>query len=75
MPFIANPLQLAVREITETHRLLEHLITSSESFDYPKAKVALKQLRVKVRELHRLQEQLNDRPKETNICRVNFRAG
>lgn len=53
-----DPLSLALREITETRRLLEGLITSSESFDYPKAKVALRELNQKVRELRKLEARL-----------------
>jgi hypothetical protein len=53
-----DPLSLALHEITETKRLLETLITSSESFDYPKAKVTLKHLERKMRDLGRLQHQL-----------------
>ncbi|MCI0352867.1 MAG: hypothetical protein L0Z53_25885 [Acidobacteriales bacterium] len=51
-----DPLSLALHEITETKRLLETLITSSESFDYPKAKVTLKHLERKVRELGKLRK-------------------
>jgi hypothetical protein len=53
-----DPLSLALREITETRRLLETLITSSETFDYPKAKVALRELDRKVRELANLEGRL-----------------
>jgi hypothetical protein len=55
-----DPLSIALRELTDCKRLLETLITSSESFDYPQAKVALKQLDKKVRELARLQRQCQD---------------
>ena len=67
-----DPLDLALQHVSETKHLLDTLLTSSEQFDYPKAKIALKQLRVKVRELHRLQAQMNERPTEPNICRVDF---
>ncbi|HMJ64076.1 MAG TPA: hypothetical protein VK615_01905 [Candidatus Binatia bacterium] len=53
-----DPLSLALQEITETRRLLETLITSSESFDYPKAKMALEQLTRKVRDLRKREAQL-----------------
>jgi len=52
-----DPLSVALREVTDCKRLLETLITSSETFDYPKAKVALKQINRKVRELGKLQTQ------------------
>jgi hypothetical protein len=44
-----DPLAVALQQITETRRLLETLITSSETFDYPKAKIALRGLTRKVR--------------------------
>lgn len=53
-----DPLAIALREITETRRLLETLITSSESFDYPKAKLVLAELNRKVRELAKLEAKL-----------------
>ena len=53
-----DPLSIALREVTDCKRLLETLITSSESFDYPQAKVALKQLNKKLRELGKLQTAL-----------------
>jgi hypothetical protein len=53
-----DPLSIALQEITEARRLLETLITSSESFDYPKAKVTLQQLTRKVRELRKHEAQL-----------------
>jgi hypothetical protein len=52
-----DPLSVALREVTECKRLLETLLTSSETFDYPKAKVALKQINRKMRELAKLQKQ------------------
>jgi hypothetical protein len=53
-----DPLSIALQEITETRRLLETLITSSESFDYPKAKVTLQQLTRKVRDLRKREAEL-----------------
>ena len=53
-----DPLALALREISETRRLLEALITSSESFDYPKARVALRELNRKVRDLAKIEGRL-----------------
>jgi hypothetical protein len=60
-----DPLSVALREVTECKRLLETLITSSETFDYPKAKVALKQINRKVRELGKLQTQWQERLKQS----------
>jgi len=53
-----DPLSIALQEITETRRLLETLIISSESFDYPKAKVTLQQLTRKVRDLRKREAEL-----------------
>ena len=52
-----DPLSIALHEITHTKQLLELLINSSESFDYPQAKLALKELNRKVRQLGKLQHQ------------------
>ena len=60
-----DPLSVALREVTDCKRLLETLITSSETFDYPKAKVALKQINRKVRELGKLQTQWQERLKRS----------
>ena len=51
-------LALALREITETKNLVESLLVSSESFDYARAKLVLKSLNQKVRDLARLQARL-----------------
>ena len=50
-----DPIAMALREVTEAKNLLEALITSSESFDYLQAKVVLKKLNRKIRELGRFQ--------------------
>ena len=60
-----DPLSVALREVTECKRLLETLITSSETFDYPKAKVALKQINRKARELGKLQTQWQEQLKRS----------
>ena len=60
-----DPLSVALREVTECKRLLETLITSSETFDYPGAKVALKQINRKVRELGKLQTQWQEEVKRS----------
>jgi hypothetical protein len=53
-----NPVDVALQHVSETKHLLDTLITSSESFDYPKAKLALKALQKKSRELARVQAEL-----------------
>jgi hypothetical protein len=69
-----DPLSLALREITETRRLLETLITSSEGFDYPKAKVALQELNRKVRDLAKLEGRLGAqlKPSDPKIHVLDF---
>jgi hypothetical protein len=54
-----DPLEVALREVTDTKRLLDALITSSESFDYLRAKATLEELRLKVRVLSRVQAELS----------------
>jgi hypothetical protein len=46
-----HSLDIALREICETKQLLESLLISSETFNYPKAKLALKALQKKSKEL------------------------
>lgn len=60
-----DPLSVALREVTDCKRLLETLITSSETFDYPKAKVALKQINRKLKELGKLQTQWQEQVKQS----------
>jgi hypothetical protein len=55
---MSNPLEVALSEISETKQLLQTLIISSESFDYPKAKKALAELDRKVRHLGKVQAKL-----------------
>ena len=50
--------QLALRTISEARRILEEVVTSSESFDYPKAKAGLKELQRMIRELGREEARL-----------------
>jgi ribosomal protein L17 len=52
------PIDIALQQVTETQQLVEALITSSESFDYVKAKQALKVLQKKARELSKLRAEL-----------------
>ena len=72
-----DPLSLALVEIAETKNLLEGLITSSESFDYVKAKNALKKLNRKLRDLGKLQSKYQNilRSRTGNICVIDFKAG
>ena len=56
-----DPLELAIRKISETRNLLQLLITSSEGFDYPQAKSAIRDLQSKVQELAHLQQDLKRR--------------
>jgi hypothetical protein len=69
-----EPLDLALRHVSETKNLLETLITSSESFDYPKAKLALKELQRKTRELAKLQAELQAgrRASAGNVVAISF---
>lgn len=57
-------LDLAIRKISETRSLLALVITSSESFDYVKAKSALQELQSKLRELGRVQAKLEEQNRE-----------
>ena len=68
-----DPLSIALQEITEARRLLETLITSSESFDYPKAKATLQLLTRKVRDLRMHEAELQARiPADPKIRVVDF---
>jgi len=69
-----NPISLALQNITETRRLLQSLITSSESFDYIKAKATLELLDKKVKHLAKVQAQLQTtaRPSAPNIRVIDF---
>ncbi len=53
-----DPLELAIRKISETRHMLQLLIISSESFDYQRAKTAIGDLQLKLQELARLQVEL-----------------
>jgi hypothetical protein len=71
-----DPVSLALQNITETKRLLETLVTSSESFDYFKAKATLALLDKKVKHLAQVQAQLQAAGLRTapNIRVVDFAA-
>ena len=71
----SDPIDIALRNISETRQMLERLITSSESFDYVQAKAALQELQKKVKTLAHLQNELTARRNRTpNIRVVDFRA-
>ena len=72
----SDPLTTALRSVAETKHLVEALIFSSESFDYPKAKKTVKLLDRKVKELSRLQNEMEAlvQIRQPNIQVVNFRA-
>lgn len=72
----SDPLTTALRSVAETKHLVEALIFSSESFDYPKAKKTLSMLDRKVKELARLQAEMESlsQMREPNIQVINFRA-
>ncbi len=70
-------LALALREITETKNLVESLIVSSESFDYPRARLVLKSLNQKAHDLARLQARLEKKLGSSashppNVCVLDF---
>lgn len=72
----SDPLTTALRSVAETKHLVEALIFSSESFDYPKAKKTLELLQRKVKELGRVQAEMESlaQMRQPNIQVVNFRA-
>jgi hypothetical protein len=49
-----DPLAAAFQSVIETKNLLDLLVTSSESFNYPQAKIALKKLQRQQQELVKL---------------------
>lgn len=71
----SDPLTTALRSVAETKHLVEALIYSSESFDYPKAKKTIAMLERKVKELARLQSEMEAfaHARQPNIQVVNFR--
>ncbi|MBM3835122.1 MAG: hypothetical protein FJ403_17985 [Verrucomicrobia bacterium] len=68
------PIDLALRHLSETRNILALLITSSESFDYPKAKEALGKLQRKMKELGDAQAALVTlwQPADNNVMPVRF---
>ena len=71
-----DPLATALKEISETQDLLESLLHYSESLDYPRARLALKELNDKVRELARIRAKFEEMQKarQPNIYVVDFKA-
>ena len=69
-----DPIDLAIRKISETRHLLSLVVTSSESFDYLKAKSALADLELKLRELGRIQSKLEDQNTRPREAVIPFRA-
>lgn len=71
-----DPLSTALREIAETRALLESIIISSECFDYPKAKLALRELTKKVQTLAKTKAKFETllKQREPNIRVVDFQA-
>jgi t-SNARE complex subunit (syntaxin) len=72
----SDPLTTALRSVAETKHLLEALLISSETFEYAKAKKTLTLLHRKMKELGRLQAEMETlvHNREPNIQVVNFRA-
>jgi len=72
----SDPIEIALRHVSEAKHLLETLITSSESFDYPKAKLALQRLEKKARELAKVQSalQMQTTPLAPNVISLPLRG-
>lgn len=71
-----DPLAIALKEIAETKNLLQSLLKSSESFDYPQTKSILKELNRKVRDLSRTRIQFEEahRAQKPGIHMLDFTA-
>ncbi len=72
----SDPLTVALRSVAETKHLLEALLISSETFEYNKAKKTISLLHKKMKELGRLQAEMEAQVqvREPNVRVVNFRA-
>jgi hypothetical protein len=55
---------VALRTVAEARRILEEVVTSSESFNYPKAKSGLKELQRLIRVLGREEARLRAHPSQ-----------
>ena len=71
----SDPLTVALRSVAETKHLLEALLIASETFEYKKAEKTLALLLKKMKELGRLQAEMEAlvQVREPNIRVVNFR--
>ena len=71
----SDPLNVALRSVAETKHLLEALLIASETFEYKKAEKTLALLLKKMKELGRLQAEMEAlvQVREPNIRVVNFR--
>jgi hypothetical protein len=71
-----DPLAIALKEIAETQSLLQSLLKSSESFDYPQAKLVLKELNRKMRFLARTRIQFEEahKARQPEIHFLDFTA-
>ena len=58
------PIPLALRALSEARQILEEVVTSSESFNYPKAKSGLQELQRMIRILGREEARLRASPKQ-----------
>ena len=63
-----EPTLLALRTISEARRILEEVVTSSESFDYIRAREGLKTLQRMIRELGREEARLRASASQTPHC-------
>lgn len=72
----SDPLTVALRSVAETKHLLEALLISSETFECKKAKKTLSLLHQKMKEMGRLQAEMEAlvQVREPNVRVVNFRA-
>ena len=71
-----DPLSVALQEINETTQILESLLLASESFNYCKAKEAVKSLRRKTREIGKLKARFQrfESLRAPNIRVIDFKA-
>lgn len=65
---------LALRSVTRARQVLEQVVTSSESFDYRKAKQGLQELQHLIRELGRQESRLRSDLASTSGSRAQVLA-
>ena len=72
----SDPLTTALRSVAETKHLLEALLHSSETFDHAQAKKTLALLKRKLKQLGRLQSEMEAfaHARQPNVQVVNFRS-